>query len=456
MDVKDKIEAPVQMPGRGWKAPRESRPAEPMSPAAIKGIIALGVVLVVMIVIAMRSGRTSAATADQGESFKATLISGVGTQHRGGDAGAFEAAPIPCDVASRDLFLFGTTPKNVILLPGDATVRFSEGTEAGVDDLVKDGDNYSVALNLGQGRLWVNGTPHHHFRIVARKSLVKAEPDSVFEVTQVVDAQAYAVTTVKVYKGSVELAGQTSKSDKVTVHGGEQAKLNDVKLYSPEPFDGATNDDWEKWNIAYTDNPEAAVPSGAASTPTSTATGVSAGSAVVPASSGAPSTPASTAAHPAAAPSPPPSSLPPSKPPIPARPPHPAAGRPAVPPGPGGGNPVAAPTPPAPPPNTPFHSNQPPDLGKPVFATPTAQSTPASTNPGPGPGAPAPPGPGPQGPGPGPGAPGPGAPGPGSPGQPPGGPAPGDPGAGGPGGYGQYGNQGVGPTVIPGQAPPGY
>lgn len=245
---------PVPPKGPPGRQRGPSEPATPVSPGAMKALIAVGVVFALLVLVAMfRSPAPAPNAADAGEPFKAQLICGDGTQRKTLESSEFATVTLPSEVASRDLLVFGATLRNVITLgEGGASLRFSDNAQAGIDDLRKSQTTQRVKLNLVGGRVWAVSTPSTEFVITSKKAAVKGAGDAVFEVSQLVDEKAYAVTTVRVFKGSVELTGQTKDSDKITISQGQAVKVNDDKVFPPEPFDTAKGDDWEVWNLAYT------------------------------------------------------------------------------------------------------------------------------------------------------------------------------------------------------------
>lgn len=285
-------------PGRSPKRRGPEAPSTPPSPAAVKALIALGVVFVLLLIYAVgRSTTTPAQTADAGTPFTAALIAGEGAQRRTVDADSFAAVTTPCDISSRDMLIFGTSTRNVITLPDGASLRFADAAEVNIDGLKKSGDTYQVGLTLIGGRLWVAAGPASRFEVRSgKKAVIKSSGDAVFEVSQKVDEKAYAVTTVRVYKGTADLSGLDPKSERVTIASGQAGRMNDDKMFPTEAFDATRSDEWVTWNLAYqpsTDPPPAAVAAPPTAQSRTATSGGASGS--VPAAAAAARPPVSTA-----------------------------------------------------------------------------------------------------------------------------------------------------------------
>ncbi len=310
--------------------------------------------------------------------------------------------------------------------------------------LLAAGSRYSVKVTLSKGRMWVKVGQPFDVTVRSGHALITAQGEVSFEVAQTVDAQAYQVTTVRVYRGQVQVTGENKKSSTQTVASGNSVKVNDNEMFPAKPFAVATADAWEKWNLAYTDSAEPVADAAPEDTAPSAAS-FSAFPSSAPVANGRPAPLASEPELtpmklPPVAPNVPHAPAPPVAPPVAARPQQPAP-----------------PVPPVPQPNMPSSQSQPQSLPAPVYANPSQNHAqpPAPAQAGAEPGAPPPGLPAPVYASPDTTTAPPAAPPAAHPAPSPQQAQPAAPSYGGGYQYGQPGT-GLGPTSLPNKAPPGY
>ena len=135
---------------------------------------------------------------------------------------------------------------------GGANLRFSSESVVTFGAMRMEGEKVTVEADMpSPGRMWVQATPTFSMTVTARTAKITSDPGSVFEVVFERDQNYYDVTTVKVFKGKVEMSGRAKKSDKVTVEQGQLAKVNDDQLFPPEAIPESKVDEWDKWNQQY-------------------------------------------------------------------------------------------------------------------------------------------------------------------------------------------------------------
>lgn len=365
--------------GRGPS--KEKDPSAPMSPKAVMAIGGIGLVFVILLLVAVFRSPGAKEGAEASEPFKGSLIVGNGAQRLSSTSNGFEPVTAPIEVSSRDMFIFGATGRNVITLPDGSSLRFSDSTQANIDDMRKTGDKYRVALTLVSGRVWVATGTACVISVSDKKqkAVVSTSGEAAYEVSQKVDEKAYAVTTLRVYKGSAEMRSNGEKPEKFTVAPGQTASINDEKTFPTEAFDVSKNDEWATWNLAYAPGSDAepkapAAASTPATSPAQAAQGMPSALSNVttaPAPAQAAQTPKTrpAATHPVTHPVPPPQNAPPMarRPvqtvPVQAQAPPPQPGRPNI---------IWAPPPPgsqpAPPPQQQQNSGPRP-LEQPVYSS---------------------------------------------------------------------------------------